>query len=181
MRTFTALLTGAGIFLALCAQAQTPVYTRIQDNLLVAPGPTPDPANRPSTLGLTGNGVVQGSLLVGATNYPVAVGANPNDAFFVGNTWFYEQLILAGSNRRNWSIRHNGNGYLQFFPGWQTPWRTEFTHQGDVRFPQRVAIGAGTVATTGLQGIGSLTLAVEGAIGARNAVYVRAPGVAWPD
>ena len=69
-----------------------------------------------------------------------------------------------------WAIEHTPGGQLALYAGgnWQNP-TLHLNGNG------RVEIGALTSA------VGSVKLAVEGSIGARAGIYVRAPAVAWPD
>ena len=135
--------------------------------------------------------MVQGNLLVGSNAWPAAYGAGAGDAFLMGSTWFYNQLILNNGNAgiTAWSVNNrtdgNGNVGLVFSPGWSLPKSTVFQSTGDVTFPQKVSIGnvacQTQTACTGPLGINSLTLAVGGKIGAQGGVYVVQVGTPWPD
>lgn len=131
-----------GVVAVVSAQAQTTTAP----NLLV--GTNPGPANSPPTQQRpTGNGMVQGNLLVGSNAWPAAYGAGGSDAFLMGNTWFYNQLIVTGGNTNipAWSVNNrtdgSGNLGLVFSPGWALSKSTVFQTTGDVTFPQRVSIG----------------------------------------
>lgn len=150
--------------------------------------PAPSSNSRPTKLGADGNGVFQGSLLVGADDYPAAAGASAGDAFFVGHAWFYDQLVIANkaatNTTPNWSIAHVNapapgdeamHGALRIFPGWQPSKQTVFGANGDVSFSSKVRIGATGSSTN------NCLLAVDGKIGSRGGVHVIGVGGAWPD
>ena len=74
-----------------------------------------------------------------------------------------------------WALENTGGDFVLYPAGDYQTRQVRFRNDGNVLFPKTVTIG-----NVGPTGTGTLALAVGGSVGAR-AVYVRAPGVAWPD
>ena len=73
-----------------------------------------------------------------------------------------------------WALENTGGDFVLYPAGDYQTRQVRFRNDGNVLFPKTVTIG-----NVGPTGTGTLALAVGGSVGAR-AVYVRAPGVAWP-
>ncbi|TGE21789.1 hypothetical protein E5K00_16110 [Hymenobacter aquaticus] len=123
-------------------------------------------------LTVAGTAQAQNQNVLGNLNV-LGDGSHPN----TGDVSVNGALLLTGSNYWVFQTPNDGRTDMYVAPNWNWNSETRFQSNGDVVFSGKVTIGR-----TGINpgGAGSLRLAVEGPFGA-HAVYVRAPGVAWPD
>lgn len=100
---------------------------------------------------------------------------------------FNDRAVFFHPSGSVWNFESVGADGFSIYPAWD--WQnkaTKYRSNGDVSFSRNLGV-TGAVVIGVIQSaqpqyaFNNVKLAVEGAIGARNAVYVRTPGAAWPD
>ena len=120
---------------------------------------------------LSGNHQVAGNLTVSDSS--------PSDSrgtlTVLGQTYLRQHAYFSNPTAEGWNLENSGGDFV-FYPGSDYIYRQiRFRNSGEAAFPKTVSIG-----NIGTTGIGSLTLAVGGKIGAQG-IYIRTAGAAWPD